>query len=294
VLTLPGALLLALLLAPTGFWWLGLLGAVAAIAGITTRKPLQKPRTHGAAIKILASNLWLKNSETLELCELITELDPHVVITAETTSELRRELSRKLPNHQHVVTGEGPRGAMVTIWAKRDFTQRVKEHGTTPIGDHAQLPWILWREGDQDLLVLGVHLHAPINRRDASIWQAELEAMRGFLWNSDGAVVAGGDFNAGRLHAGMRRLTKIARPAHGRLPRPTWPSGPGRWRRIALLDIDHMLVKQTSVIAATTHRMPGSDHRALLAEISTGEEVGGGTRAPTVTAIPLKRGESHR
>src|SRR5580692_3472613 len=79
-----------------------------------------------------------------------------------------------------------------------------------------------------------------------------------------------GDFNATLDHAQFRRLLSRgyldAASQAGNGLSFTWGPRPGR--RPTLLTIDHVLVdRRCAVLTTSAHWLPGSDHRALYAEL---------------------------
>lgn len=84
-----------------------------------------------------------------------------------------------------------------------------------------------------------------------------------------------GDFNATLDHGALRRLLRRgyldAADEVGAGLTPTWPSG--RATALAAFDpppatIDHVLVERGVAVAAVrVHDVPGSDHRAVLADL---------------------------
>ena len=80
----------------------------------------------------------------------------------------------------------------------------------------------------------------------------------------------------------MREASTDAWPVPGRAvvyggkptPRPRWAMGSsptanrGPCGKLALLTIDHVLVdRRCAVVATSVHVLPGSDHRAVFAEV---------------------------
>jgi endonuclease/exonuclease/phosphatase family metal-dependent hydrolase len=83
-------------------------------------------------------------------------------------------------------------------------------------------------------------------------------------------VVLAGDFNATLDHAQFRRLLRLgyvdAASQVGNGLALTW--GPEPTGSPALLTVDHVLVdRRCGVLATSVHRLPGSDHQALYAEL---------------------------
>jgi endonuclease/exonuclease/phosphatase (EEP) superfamily protein YafD len=80
--------------------------------------------------------------------------------------------------------------------------------------------------------------------------------------------VLAGDFNATLDHVQFRRLLRTGHvDAAGQVGKglvPTW----GPVGRLAVLAIDHVVVDPgCAVLAASVHNLPGSDHRAVYAEL---------------------------
>jgi endonuclease/exonuclease/phosphatase family metal-dependent hydrolase len=105
----------------------------------------------------------------------------------------------------------------------------------------------------------------PWSRSRIVRWRRELTDLPGPACVN--RVIAG-DFNATLDHAHFRRLLRLgytdAAAQTGRGLVPTWgPAG-----KLALLTIDHVLAdRRCAVRRASVHALPGSDHRAVFAEI---------------------------
>jgi endonuclease/exonuclease/phosphatase (EEP) superfamily protein YafD len=134
--------------------------------------------------------------------------------------------------------------------------------------------------------VTGVHPKAPV-RRNVRQWQQELAAIGSTLVNTEGRQVVAGDFNASRDHRPFRDLLAAGfldcADAARRRPWPgfTWPAG--RWIP-SVMRLDHVLVSQGSaaVSASQVIRVPGTDHRGILAVIQLT------LRRPPATAPPAR------
>jgi endonuclease/exonuclease/phosphatase family metal-dependent hydrolase len=102
----------------------------------------------------------------------------------------------------------------------------------------------------------------------------------------DSPVILAGDFNATLDHAQFRRLLRRgyadAASQDGNGLSPTWGPQPGR--RPALLAIDHVLTdRRCAILSTSAHVLPGSDHRALYAELRLPALRGQGDQAPQAT-----------
>jgi endonuclease/exonuclease/phosphatase family metal-dependent hydrolase len=115
-----------------------------------------------------------------------------------------------------------------------------------------------------------VHLRPPKppwSRAGAARWRTELSALPdvGGL-----PVILAGDFNSTIDHAPFRRLLSRgyvdAAGQSGRGLVPTWGTAPGGGRGV--LTIDHVLTdRRCAVLASSVHRLPGTDHRAVVADL---------------------------
>jgi endonuclease/exonuclease/phosphatase family metal-dependent hydrolase len=98
-------------------------------------------------------------------------------------------------------------------------------------------------------------------------WRDQLSALPA---PGDDPFILAGDFNATLDHAQFRALLRrgyadaASQAGNGLVP--TWGPRPGR--RPALLAIDHVLTdRRCATVATSVHRVTGSDHRALCAEV---------------------------
>lgn len=106
-----------------------------------------------------------------------------------------------------------------------------------------------------------------------SRWRDDLALLAGLpvpTGPGDPPTIVAGDFNSTLDHACFRRLIRgpLADAARetGRGLVPTWSAAP-HWR-LGLLAIDHILVdRRCAVLETSVHRLAGSDHRALFAQV---------------------------
>jgi endonuclease/exonuclease/phosphatase (EEP) superfamily protein YafD len=122
--------------------------------------------------------------------------------------------------------------------------------------------------GAGDVLVESVHPASPSTAGWLRHWRTGLSAQPPAM--RDGPVrILLGDFNATLDHAPLRRLLRTGyRCAAGSVGAGlagTWPYDGTRLPRVA---IDHVLVdRRVAVHAVSVHRVTGTDHRAVLAEL---------------------------
>lgn len=113
--------------------------------------------------------------------------------------------------------------------------------------------------------VVAVHPIPPVTRADD--WRAELRSLPPASPAGPVRILAG-DFNATLDHAELRRVLDSgyvdAAERTGEALVPTWP----RRRTAPPVTLDHVLVdERAAVLGFSAHDVPGSDHRAVLAEL---------------------------
>jgi endonuclease/exonuclease/phosphatase family metal-dependent hydrolase len=124
-----------------------------------------------------------------------------------------------------------------------------------------------------DLTVVAVHPYAPTQ---PWAWRQDHDRIASAVAAAEPDLVLG-DFNATADHAPMRALSDAGYRDAGELTnagwQPTWPSsGVARLLGLTLppvAQIDHVLVgPRLAALSARTIDVPGSDHRAVLAQVA--------------------------
>lgn len=114
-----------------------------------------------------------------------------------------------------------------------------------------------------------VHTMAPSRRWRERVWWRSFAAIESVAASSaaDGPVVLAGDWNATMAHGPLRRLVAGGRlrDAHvdaGRASARTWPA------RVPVALLDRVLVSAAVAVTSIREvRLPGSDHRAVVADL---------------------------
>jgi endonuclease/exonuclease/phosphatase family metal-dependent hydrolase len=131
----------------------------------------------------------------------------------------------------------------------------------------AQLRAALSLAGGGELRVVAVHPYPPISRASEHAWRDVLRALPDALDGGLGHILVG-DFNATLDHRELRRVVDRgyvdAADATGQGLRPTFPVG----HAYPPLTLDHVLAQRSiAVRSLSVHRIAGSDHRAVVAEL---------------------------
>jgi endonuclease/exonuclease/phosphatase family metal-dependent hydrolase len=226
-------------------------------------------RTH---LRLGTANLLFSRGDAGTLVDLVRRFDLDVLALQEVQEELLPKLASVglpdlLPEHHVLLArpdrnpGEG--GAVFT---------RLPVTGRSTVPGHFEQPRVRVRAGGWDVDVTAVHLIPPALPSWVAKWQQDLAD----LPDPDARVlqVLAGDYNATADHAAFRaRLRRGYRDAArlvGRGLRSTWT--PQRWPdRLPGrpgLALDHVLLDPRLEVAhLSVHRLPGSDHRAVVVDL---------------------------
>jgi endonuclease/exonuclease/phosphatase (EEP) superfamily protein YafD len=185
-------------------------------------------------------------------------------LTEDAVTRLKQAGLEDLMPHAQLELWGGSRGSGIYSRFPLDEGPRV-----TPV--HMAQPTALVRlPGEVTAELICVHPVTPqLGRGGATRWREELGVLP-----APGELprVLAGDFNATLDHAVFRRVLGLgyadAAQQAGRALTPTW-GPPGRG---AVLTLDHVLPDRgCAVLGYSVHTVPGSDHRAVFAEVQLPE-----------------------
>ena len=265
-----GAWASTLLLRGKGSRGTAALAGIALTAAVAPRAiPRRQPPADGPVLRVLTANLLVGRAASDAIVELVARKGADVLFLQELTEDAvtrlkQAGLTRLLPYEEIEAVPEGPRGS--GIYARYPLRDGLAVPPGSPAGPAA----LLDVPAGQSVQLVCVHMHAPTPSRagyTAARWRAELEMLP---TPGDVPVILAGDFNSTLDHAPFRALLRLgyadAARQTGNGLIPTWGPKPGGRR--ALLTIDHVLPDSRCAVQATSvHRLPGSDHRAVYAEV---------------------------
>lgn len=248
--------------------------AAAASAALTAAVaprglPSRQPAATGPVLRVLTANLLVGRAEATALVDLAQSTKAEVLFVQELTEDAEARLERAGLNglfaHQltHSVAA-GPRGSGIYARYPVACEAPAEPDSAAQITARLQLPT------GQAVRLVCVHTPSPKplwNQHATARWNGELAALPA---PGGPPLILAGDFNATLDHAQFRRLLHRghvdAASQIGNGLMPTW--GPRAQRRPPVLAIDHILVdEQCAVLSTSTHRLNGSDHRALFAKL---------------------------
>ncbi|MFJ8577465.1 endonuclease/exonuclease/phosphatase family protein [Micromonospora sp. NPDC093277] len=243
---------------------LALIGAVAprAIAA-------PQPAAGGPALRLLTANLLKGEADPARLIDLVRTHRVDVLAVQEFTPEIATELDRlgldallphRVLNPEVGTTGSG-------LYARFPLGE----------GGFRRNPGFLFTQAYGTLAVPGAppvrvesaHPAAPYAVHMVPEWRTDLRGQPPATPRGRLSILAG-DFNATLDHAPLRTLIDTgyvdAADAAGAGLVGTW--GPYDGDLIPPVTIDHVLVdRRIAVRSAAVYALPGSDHRAVLAEL---------------------------
>jgi endonuclease/exonuclease/phosphatase (EEP) superfamily protein YafD len=245
--------------------------AGAALAAVVAPRaiPRRQPAADGPVLRVLTVNLLTGRAAGGQLVGLVRSTGADVLFLQEldedAVSRLKQAgLSDLLPYEMADIVGYRNRGSGI-------YARYPLQPGLTIGPSCASQPTArLDLPRGSSVQLVCVHPHPPMPPWHALAvprWRGELAALPP---PGDVPVILAGDYNATLDHAQFRSLLRLghvdAASQVGNGLVPTW--GPEPHGRPSLLPFDHVLVDpRCAVIATSTHALPGSDHRALYAEI---------------------------
>jgi endonuclease/exonuclease/phosphatase (EEP) superfamily protein YafD len=240
----------------------------SAALGLLVRSrgvPKRQPEAAGPTLRVLTMNLLVGRADPEAVVDRVRQDDPDVLFLQELTADAETRLKKAgledlLPHAQVEHRDGGPRGS--GIYSRFPLSQGP----SLPATFAAQPTALLELPGGETVELICVHPRAPALRRGGSApWRAELAVLPP---PGKRPRVVAGDFNATIDHAAFRAVLRLgyadAAVQTGNALTRTWgPQHKGLW-----LTLDHVLVTRgCAVLAYAVHDVPGSDHRAVYAEI---------------------------
>ena len=226
--------------------------------------PVAEESEGKAHFRVLTANLRY-GSATEGLLETLHRERPQFASVQECDSRcaeaLRGREMREAYPYRIIVDDGGARGsALLSVYPLRDETS-VRGRMAMP-GAVAELPGARVR--------VQVAHPTPPKPRSVRLWRTELNRLRDYgASRGKTPTVLAGDFNSSQDHAAFRAILDTglhdAARLTGQSRNPTWPAN-------AVLplgaQIDHVLLSESmTAVDARFLALPGTDHRAVLAEL---------------------------
>ncbi|SDY56281.1 Uncharacterized conserved protein YafD, endonuclease/exonuclease/phosphatase (EEP) superfamily [Micromonospora pattaloongensis] len=256
-------------------WWPASVAGVAALAllGVVAPRalPADAPRGAGPTLRIATANVLAGDGDAAALIRLVRAERVDVLAVQEFTPETRAALDRdglgELLPHRQLNPEVGTTGS--ALYARFPLSDTGIRRNPGFFG-FTQAYATVAVPGAPPVLVESAHPSAPFSLAMLPDWFADLRAQP--RATPDGPLrILAGDFNATLDHAPLRALLDSgyvdAAAAAGQGLVGTW--GPYDGDLIPPVTIDHVLVdRRVAVRTVSVHPVPGSDHRAVVAELT--------------------------
>ena len=271
-------LLVPLILRSSGRRVVALLTALS-LAGVVTHAVLLAPQFTGSSadpgqpgqeFRVMTANIYRGQAEPADVVRIAAEQRVRILVLQEVTPEALAELEEsglaELYAYRAGEAGSGTSGTMVFSDA------RLRTVGPLETGLGG---WAVEAVMQQGLLRLyAVHPRPP--EGDADEWADDHDAIIEAADEDPDLDLIVGGFNATPDHWALHELADL--DFHSAAERtnsgwqPTWPDqGEQTFLGIPLprlVEVDHVLVgRSMAAVATNSVELPGSDHRALIAEV---------------------------
>lgn len=221
----------------------------------------------GPILRVMSANVLYGSADMRAVLELAVRQNVDVISFQELTLQALARFdaaggARRFPGRA-VEPREGASGS--GLLSRRAFTAQSADDATAAEQPEAQLRI----PGAPPVRVKAVHPRPPISAHSEPEWSAAVARLPRPGREGTGPLrLLFGDFNATLDHRALRDLLDDgyvdAAEATGNGLRPTWSSG---WSGPPIT-IDHVLLDaRLGVRGYSVHAIPGSDHRAVVAEL---------------------------
>jgi endonuclease/exonuclease/phosphatase family metal-dependent hydrolase len=241
--------------------------AAAALVAVTAPRVIRRrqPKASGPVLRVLTVNVLCGRADAEAVVALVRRTGADVLFLQELTDDAVTRLGRAglddlMPKQVTELRGSSLGSGLYSRFPLREGQPLAPAHAAQPTA-------VLELPGGEEVELGCVHPRAPLppSRRAVARWRLELSVLPR---PAELPRLLAGDFNATVDHAPFRRLLRLgyadAAMQTGNALTPTW----GPLGRPAVITIDHVLVdRRCAVLATSVHAVPGTDHRAVYAEI---------------------------
>jgi endonuclease/exonuclease/phosphatase (EEP) superfamily protein YafD len=247
----------------------GVASAVVLAAAVAPRvfSDAGTPLHHRPPLTVMTVNAAAGDASPAAIAAMAARRGVDVVSVQELTPALADALPGSLGRvglrHAVVNARDGPAGT--GLYSRTPLSRAPPPAGTKFAMTAAHLQW----PGGPRVRVVSVHAAAPLDGDGTRRWRDDLRALPSPSTAAKPATLLAGDFNATLDHRELRRLLdrgyRDAADATGQGLHFTWPEG----ARLPLsLTIDHILIdREADAQRVSVHAVPGSDHRAVIADL---------------------------
>ena len=245
--------------------------AAAALGAVVRSRRIQRPQpgATGPMLRVLSMNMYFGRADAEVVVARVRQVGADVLflqeLTADAVTRLKQAGLDDLMAYTQIDLRSGSRGSGI-------YSRFPLSEGPSVAPVHmAQPTALLELPNGQHVELICVHPVTPRPlRAGATQWREEIGVLPP---PGDLPRIVAGDFNATVDHAVFRDVLRLgyadAGVQTGNALTPTW--GPPE-RNSALFTLDHVLAdRNCAVLGYSVHAIPGTDHRAVYAEIQLPE-----------------------
>jgi endonuclease/exonuclease/phosphatase family metal-dependent hydrolase len=232
--------------------------------------PASPPPAGGPSLRVMTANVYGGGGDPEAVVDLVRRHEVDVLTVQELTGPVADALAAAgidaLLPHQELRAGRGAEGS--GVYARFPLAVATELEPDSSF----EMPAVRLRvPGAGPVELLAVHPVPPLSGQ-IPVWRHELRSLPPAT--PDGAVrVLAGDFNATLDHAPLRELIATgyadAGDATGAGLAGTWRSDRRLGSLLPAVPIDRVLVDtRVAVDGLSVHRIPGSDHRSVIVELT--------------------------
>lgn len=216
-------------------------------------------------VVVMAANLQFGGADLAEVQDAVRDQGVDVLVLVEITPDFLEQIEQQdafaeLP-HRSGAPRTDAGGTMV-------LTAMPHQEVAGPVGIAFDQVAVEVGVGERTWTVLGTHTAPPLGT-NSDRWRADLRRLETWVGahQEGGPVVVAGDLNSSQAHPAFRSATEGLESAHraaGAGWVRTWPTDGWLPRFVQL---DHVLVRDLTVVDAGEQELPGSDHRMVWARL---------------------------
>ena len=241
--------------------------AATALAAVTAPRAIRRPQPEvdGPVLRVLTVNVLCGRADAEAIVALVRRTDADVLFLQELTDGVISRLEQAglddlMPQRITELRGSSLGSGI--------YSRFPLDSGQPLAPAYAAQPTAVLKLPGGVAVELGcVHPRAPLPPSPVAVarWRQELSVLPP---PAELPRLLAGDFNATLDHAPLRDVLRLgyvdAAREVGNALKPTW----GRVGQPAVITIDHVLVdRRCAVLECSVHAVPGTDHRAVFAEI---------------------------
>jgi endonuclease/exonuclease/phosphatase (EEP) superfamily protein YafD len=252
-------------------WTLAALCTALLTALLAVQLPLYVPAdriSDSVQVRVLTANLYLGQADD-QVIGAAAEQGADIIAVEELTPTAAQRLSVRLAHSfpYQVIDARGGAGG-VGLWSRFPLleSRRIPGYQMAMVSTRLQIP------GAADPTVLVAHISGPWPQ-PINDWQQDLQHLGRQMHDlaaadQDGAVMVMGDFNS---TVDMRPFRQVMeggyQDAAEQAGTGTVATYPGNSSIPPIIGIDHVITYRCTAISVSAVRLPGSDHRGLMATL---------------------------